>query len=112
MDDAAGTQVNGFHERVEVEPEVLFPLIKSSDFSLPALGLNHEDGGSQAEPAADSNNYQNDNVCPIGRPRRFLLLPQLSPEAEPHELENTCPKAWAYLQRCAELFNKRKRKSM
>jgi hypothetical protein len=59
---------NGLGARVEVEPEVLYPLLKSSDVAR---------GRLEAE--------------------RWLLLPQTSPGEDPARLAQAAPRAWEYL---------------
>lgn len=58
---------NGKGQRVDVEPDVLFPLLKSSD------------------------------VVKNRGPRKWLLVPQRSMAASPEDLRRTAPKAWEYL---------------
>jgi len=58
---------NGMGTRVDVEPEVLFPLLKSSD-----LARNRH-------------------------PRKWLLVPQKTMTASPEDLQRSAPKAWQYL---------------
>jgi hypothetical protein len=58
---------NGMGKRVDVEPEVLFPLLKSSD-----LARNRH-------------------------PRKWLLVPQRTMSASPDDLQRSAPKAWQYL---------------
>ncbi len=58
---------NGLGERVDVEGEVLFPLLKSSDVARNRL------------------------------PRKWLLVPQRTMAASPADLQRFAPKAWKYL---------------
>lgn len=62
-----GSYENGMGVRVDVEADVLFPLLKSSD-----LARNR-------------------------RPRKWLLVPQRTMTEPPKELQRTAPKAWQYL---------------
>lgn len=68
---------NGFGENVDIEDEVLFPLLKSSD-----LARSRD-------------------------PRKWLLVPQQSMVASPEDLQRTAPKAWQYLLGNAELLAQR-----
>lgn len=68
---------NGMGQRVEVEPEVLYPLLKSSD-----LARKRD-------------------------PRKWLLVPQKSMSASPEDLQRSAPKAWHYLLANAELLARR-----
>jgi len=68
---------NGLGVRVDVEPDVLFPLLKSSD-----LARNRP-------------------------PRKWLLVPQRAMAASPAELQRIAPKAWQYLLDNAERLEKR-----
>ncbi len=73
-----GKFVNGLEKIVEVEPEVLFPLLKSSD--LPA----------------------NRN------PRRWMIVPQRTMSEDPSHLRLNAPKTWNYLTEHSHLLDKRK----
>ncbi len=73
-----GKLVNGFGEHVNVEPEVLFPLLKSSDLA-----------GHKA-------------------PSRYLIVPQKRMGADTTRLQTDAPKAWSYLMTHAHLLDKRK----
>ncbi len=68
---------NGMGQRVAVEAEVLFPLLKSSD-----LARNR-------------------------RPRKWLLVPQRTMSASPSDLHRNAPKAWEYLLANEALLGKR-----
>lgn len=72
-----GGYKNGLGEGVDVEPEVVFPLLKSSD-----LARKRE-------------------------PRKWLLVPQKRMAALPSELELCAPKAWSYLVANAKALAKR-----
>lgn len=74
----AGGFVNGLGETVDVEPEVLFPLLKSSD------------------------------LASRGTPRRWLLVPQRSMGDDPEQLRWQAPKTWNYLVAHAHLLDHRK----
>ena len=69
--------VNGLGERVSLEPDRVFPLLKSSDL---ARGR---------------------------RPRRWLALPQFGMSDEPVALARAAPIFWAYLERHGALLDKR-----
>jgi len=73
-----GRLVNGLGESVELETEVLFPLLKSSD-----LAAN-------------------------GEPRRWLVVPQRTMGDDPRRLKLHAPKTWNYLSAHAHLLDKRK----
>lgn len=68
---------NGLGKRVDVEPEVLFPLLKSSD-----LARNRH-------------------------PRKWLFVPQRTMSASPDDLQRSAPKAWHYLVANKALLDKR-----
>ena len=68
---------NGLGARVDVERDVVFPLLKSSD-----LARNRP-------------------------PRKWLLVPQRTMSASPEELQRVAPKAWQYLLANAEPLAKR-----
>jgi len=68
---------NGLGARMEVEAEVVFPLLKSSD-----LARNRP-------------------------PRRWLLVPQRTMKASPEDLQRSAPKAWQYLLANNALLAKR-----
>jgi hypothetical protein len=68
---------NGMGKQVDVEPEVLFPLLKSSD-----LARNRQ-------------------------PRKWLLVPQRTMSASPEDLQRSAPKAWQYLVANGALLDKR-----
>jgi len=68
---------NGFGQRVEVETEVLFTLLKSSD------------------------------LVRKRQPRKWLLVPQRTMSESPHELQRIAPKAWHYLSANCALLDKR-----
>jgi hypothetical protein len=68
---------NGMGKLVDVEPEVLFPLLKSSDLARSR------------------------------HPRKWLLVPQRSMSASPEVLQRSAPKAWQYLLANGVLLDKR-----
>jgi hypothetical protein len=68
---------NGLGECVDVEPDVLFPLLKSSD------------------------------VARNRPPRKWLVVPQRTMSASPEQLQRLAPKAWQYLLGNAERLAKR-----
>jgi len=63
---------------VELEPEVLFPLLKSSDLAA------HR------------------------KPRRWMIVPQRTMSDDPSHLRSDAPKTWNYLTEHAHLLDKRK----
>ena len=72
-----GALVNGFGEQVNIEAEVVFPLLKSSDI---ARGRE---------------------------PRKLVLIPHRSMDDSPLELERSAPAAWQYLLSHSDALNKR-----
>lgn len=74
-----GSLLNGFGRSVDIEREVLYPMLKSSDLA----------NGK------------------IVTPRRMMLVTQRSVGRETSYLESTCPRAWRYLGEHADLFAKR-----
>lgn len=75
-----GIYHNGFGEKVEIEEDLLFPLLKSSDI----------------------NNYQE------GKFRKYLLLPQRKVGEDTSLLKHSHPLAYAYLTRYESIFDSRK----
>jgi hypothetical protein len=73
-----GQLVNGLGEYVDLEPEVLFPLLKSSDLAA------HEE------------------------PRRWMVVPQRTMSDDPSRLRVKAPKTWSYLMAHAHLLDKRR----
>lgn len=73
-----GQWVNGLGEWVDVEPHILFPLMKSSD------------------------------LASRGKPHRWLVVPQRTIAADPSYLREEAPKTWSYLTAHATLLDKRK----
>lgn len=73
-----GKLLNGFGEIVDIEPEVLFPLAKSSDL------MSHRS------------------------PQKWMLVPQQSLQDTPAHLQRRAPKAWQYLLDHASLLEKRR----
>lgn len=72
-----GKYENGLGAQVDVEAEVLFPLLKSSD-----LARNRD-------------------------PRKWLLVPQRTMSASAEDLQHCAPKAWQYLFANNDLLEKR-----
>jgi len=70
---------NGFNERVELEDDYLFPMLKSSDLA-------------------------NGEIKTINR---YMLVTQHFIGEQTNIIRNTSPKTWGYLQKYAELFDKR-----
>lgn len=68
---------NGFHERVRLEPTVVFPLLKSSDLAT-------------TRP-----------------PRKWLLVPHRDMSASPADLQRSAPSAWQYLMTHQALLDNR-----
>ena len=68
---------NGLGMKVDVEAEVLFPLLKSSDLAMKR------------------------------RPHRWLFVPQKTMTASPDNLKKDAPKAWTYLLANADLLARR-----
>ena len=73
-----GKLVNGLGEYVDIEPDVLFPLLKSSDLAA------HKP------------------------PNRWLLVPQKTMSEDPGRLKIDAPKAWSYLVAHAHLLDNRR----
>ncbi len=73
-----GGFVNGFGERVAIESDVVFPLLKSSD------------------------------VARGREPRKHLLLPHQSMEESPADLEHRAPAAWSYLMSHTGILGERR----
>lgn len=73
-----GKFVNGLGEYVDPEPEVLFPLLKSSD-----LAARKE-------------------------PRRWMVVPQRTMGEDPSRLRVNAPQTWSYLTAHAHLLDKRR----
>ena len=76
LDD--GNLINGFGEEVDIEPDVLFPLLKSSDL------VAHRS------------------------PRRWLIVPQRAMGEDTSHLKTDAPKTWNYLMSHAHLLDKRR----
>lgn len=73
-----GRFVNGLGEFVELEPELLFPLLKSSD------------------------------LAERRKPRNWMIVPQRTIRDDPTYLRLDAPKTWDYLTGHAHLLDKRK----
>ena len=74
-----GDWQNKFGERVDVEPDYLYPLLKGSDIAKNRLQSN-----------------------------RAILIPQRTLGEDTHRLETTAPRLWAYLTRHQSIFQNRK----
>jgi hypothetical protein len=72
------TLVNGTGERVEIEPTYLYPLLKSSDLANGRL-----------------------------TPQRYVLVTQRRPGDDTKDISRTAPKTWSYLQRHADVLDRR-----
>jgi hypothetical protein len=70
--------VNGFDERVELEPTYTYPLLKSSDLANGRL-----------------------------TPQRYVLVTQRRPGDDTSPIASTAPKTWSYLLRHAEALDRR-----
>lgn len=75
-----GIYVNGFGEEVDIEEEVIYPLIKSSDI------------GSEY----------------ISETKRYIIVTQKTPTEDTQLLQKLYPKAYLYLQKYAYLLDNRK----
>ncbi len=71
--------LNGFGDAVDVEPEVLYPLMKGSDVAGGRLGG-----------------------------RRWLIVPQTKAGQDTSHLQRSAPRTWAYLSAHAEALDGRK----
>lgn len=71
---------NGNHEKVEIENDIVFPLVKSSMFKKPVI---HDFS-------------------------KFVIVTQRTPREETRYLETTLKKTWNYLNKNKELFDSRK----
>jgi len=74
-----GNFINGFGERVDLEPDYMYPLLKSSD-----IGNNHV------------------------IPRKYVLLTQTHIGEDTKHIEIDAPKMWNYLLKYANILDKRK----
>jgi hypothetical protein len=72
------TFVNAFHERVELEPTYIYPLLKSSDLA-------------------------NGRITP----QRYILVTQRKPSDDTMVVSRTAPKTWSYLLRHADVLDRR-----
>jgi len=72
------TLVNRVGERVEIEPTYLYPLLKSSDLANGRL-----------------------------TPQRYVLVTQRRPGDDTKDISRTAPKTWSYLQRHADILDRR-----
>ncbi|MDO8588097.1 MAG: class I SAM-dependent methyltransferase [Armatimonadota bacterium] len=72
--------INGLHEKVEIEPDCLFPLFKSSDI---ANGR-------------------------IVKPKRYVLVTQTKVGEDTRAIERFAPKTWSYLQTHASRLDSRR----
>lgn len=73
-----GNLVNGLREAVDLEPEVLYPLLKSSD------------------------------IAAHRSPRLWMIVPQQTTNDDPRRLRRDAPRAWNYLNEHAHLLERRK----
>ncbi|RMH40462.1 MAG: SAM-dependent DNA methyltransferase [Gammaproteobacteria bacterium] len=73
-----GHLINGFGEKVDIEPEMLFPLLKSSDLAARRL------------------------------PQRWLVVPQRTVGEDTSRLKTEAPKTWDYLMAHAHHLDKRR----
>lgn len=71
--------VNGKHERCELEPTYLFPLLKSSDIANRRT-----------------------------TPERYVLVTQQDPSEDTTEISDIAPKTWAYLEQHADVLDGRR----
>ena len=71
--------VNGLGEEVEIESELVFPLVKSSGFKLPV----------------------------ISQFSKYVIVTQKNLQEDGRCLEEKCPKAWAYLSSHRSMFDAR-----
>lgn len=78
--DEAGRFRNGLRETVDIEPDLLFPMMKSSDLA----------------------NSRIDTIA------RFMIVPQRHIGEETGKIASLYPKTWAYLQKHLPAFEKRK----
>jgi len=74
-----GKIINGFGQTVDIEDELLFPMLKSSDLA-------------------------NGKIESI---RRMMLVPQQYIGSDTSYIASLCPKTWRYLQEHADRFGKR-----
>ena len=72
--------INGLHEKVDVEPDYLFPLFKSSDI---ANGR-------------------------IVKPKRYVLVTQTRVGEDTHVIKHIAPKTWSYLEAHASRLDSRR----
>lgn len=75
-----GTYINGFNETVDIEDDVIYPLLKSSDIGDKAI--THTD--------------------------HFVIITQQSPTDDTANMHRTYPKAYQYLLKYANLLDNRK----
>lgn len=75
-----GVYTNGLGETVQIEEDLIFPLLKSSDI----------------------NNYRENNY------RKFIILPQRKVGSDSSQLKYTHPLAYAYLTKHESVFSARK----
>jgi hypothetical protein len=75
----SGHYINGLNQTVDIEPDYVFPLLKSSDI-----------GNGRAIP------------------RRFVLVTQQSPGEETDMISDVAPKTWTYLEAHADKLNSRR----
>ncbi|MCM1491374.1 MAG: SAM-dependent methyltransferase [Muribaculum sp.] len=75
-----GLYVNGLGEQVDIEPDLIYPLLKSSDIQ---------------------------NKC-CNKYRKYIVLPQKRTGENTASLQQSYPKTYLYLQQHVEFFRKRK----
>lgn len=80
LEFSGGVYLNGFGEIVQIEDDMIYPLLKSSDI----------------------NNYKEDNY------RKFLIVPQRKAGADTSSLQYTHPLTYSYLLRNEAAFLNRK----
>ncbi len=89
-----GELINGLGEVVDLEPDYLFPLVKSSDVA----------GARQAREAlSDSDGRMRGE----GSSLRWMLVPQRRVGKPTEPVRHRAPKTWRYLQRHAERLDRR-----
>jgi hypothetical protein len=101
-EDPDGTLVNGLGEAVDLEPDYLFPLLKSADVAptkARSKTLSHSDGRGQGEGSSC--------LLPAGGVPRRVLIPQRRVGEDTGSIAQRAPKTWAYLQRHAERLDRR-----
>jgi methylase of polypeptide subunit release factors len=72
--------LNGFNEKIDIEPDLIFPFLKSADIANGA----------------------------IEKPRKYVLITQRFIGEETRFIRYQYPKTWDYLEKHQDVFNKRK----